>query len=137
MQTNTPPNENPGLQKHAHWLVRFALGSIFLYYGIDKFLGGGLQGFSAASQLPLPVATLVALSEIGGGALVLLGASIGSWTTRIGALLMIPVMLGAIFMVHWGQWHMMATATHPMGGMGFQVGLLFVATYVAIRGNDL
>lgn len=121
----------------AHWLIRFGLASIFLYYGIDKFMGGGLQGFSGATGLPVPVAGLVALSEIGGGALILLGAFAGATITRIGALLTIPVLLGAIFMVHWGQWHMMATPTHPMGGMGFQVGLLFVATYTAIRGNDL
>lgn len=125
----------PALDKHAHWLLRLALASIFVYYGIDKFLGGGIAGFSGATGLPGPMALLVALTEIGAGTLVLIGGVTHTWITRLGALMVVPVMLGAIFMVHWGQWHMMPTPTHPMGGMGFQVTLLFVATYLFIRGN--
>jgi len=123
------------LDNHAHWLLRLALASIFIYYGIDKFMGGGIAEFSGATGLPAPLATLVALTELGAGVLVLIGAVTSTWITRLGAFLVFPVMIGAIFMVHWGQWHMMPTPTHPMGGMGFQVTLLFVAGYLFIRGN--
>ncbi|WP_421621918.1 DoxX family protein [Alkalilimnicola ehrlichii] len=58
------------------------------------------------------------------------------WVTRLGALATVPVLLGAIFMAHWGQWHFLPTATHPMGGMMFQVSLLFVALYLLAKGND-
>ncbi len=40
-------------------------------------------------------------------------------------------------MVHWGQWHFMSTETHPMGGMQFQVTLLFMAHYLLIKGNNV
>lgn len=122
---------------YAHWLLRFAMASVFIYYGVDKFLGGGIEGFSAATQLPVPLAFLVALTEIAAGILVLVGAVTSTWITRLGALLAVPVMLGAIFMVHWGQWHLMGTPTHPMGGMSFQVTLLLLATYIYIRGNEI
>ena len=133
MNTQSIPREHA----YAHWLPRLIIASIFIYYGVDKFMGGGIAEFSAATGLPEAVALLVALAEIAAGTLVLVGAFAGSLVTRLGALCVVPVMLGAILMVHWGQWHMMPTATHPMGGMGFQVGLLLLATYIFIRGNDL
>lgn len=122
--------------QHAHWLLRFALAAVFIYMGIDKFMGGGLAEFAQMTQLPVFIALLVALAELGGGLLIVFGAAMGTWVTRAGALMIIPVLLGAIFMVHWGQWHFMPTPTHPMGGMMFQVTLLMLALYFFIRGND-
>lgn len=119
-----------------HWLLRFPLISVFLYMGIDKFMGGGLAEFSQITGLPWIVSLLVALAEIGAGSLLLLGAFTNGWVTRLGALGTFPVLLGAIFMVHWGQWHFMPTATHPMGGMMFQVTLFMVALYLFVRGNQ-
>ena len=55
--------------------------------------------------------------------------------TRLGGLLIVPVMLGAIFMMHWGQWHFAASETHPMGGMEFQSTLLMIALYFVVVGN--
>lgn len=124
------------ISPHAHWLLRFALGSVFIYHGIDKFLGSGIAGFAAVMDLPWFIALLVALAELGGGLLLVLGAFICGWVTRLGALMVLPVMFGAIGMVHWGQWHFMATATHPMGGMQFQAVLVFLALYMLIRGNN-
>lgn len=88
-------------------------------------------------QMPVVMIVLVALAETAGGALVLLGGFLNDWMTRLGALVLVPVMLGAIFMVHWGQWHFKATETHPMGGMQFQVTLLLVALYLLVRGNNV
>lgn len=123
------------LARHAHWALRLALFSVFIYHGLDKF--GDLGGFAEMTGMPVIVAALVALAEAGGAVLVLVGGFMKDWMTRLGALAIIPVMLGAIFMVHWGQWAFMATETHPMGGMEFQVTLLLIAVFLAIRGNSV
>lgn len=122
---------------HAHWLLRGALASVFIYMGIDKFLGGGIEMFAAMMDLPYMIALLVALTEIGAGVLIIAGALTNDWISRLGALMTVPVLLGAIVMEHWGQWHFMATPTHPLGGMVFQVTLLLVALYILIRGNRI
>jgi putative oxidoreductase len=121
--------------RHAHWGLRLAILSVFLYHGLDKL--GSLGGFAEMAGMPVAVALLVALAEAVGGVLVFVGGFLKDWVTRVGAAAIIPVMLGAIFMVHWGQWHFMATETHPMGGMQFQVTLLFVLVYLFLKGNGV
>lgn len=138
MATHTEPRDETlePAYRHAHWALRFALASVFIYHGVDKFMGGGVAEFATAMGLPWIMGLLVALTEIAAGVLVVAGALVNTWVTRLGALLVVPIMLGAIVMEHWGQWHFMATATHPLGGMQFQVTLLMVAVYLLIRGND-
>lgn len=121
---------------NAHWLVRIAFASVFVYTGIDKFLGNGIGGFAATMELPYIIGLAVALAELGAGILIVIGGFTNGWITRLGALMMVPILLGAIVMEHWGQWHFMATPTHPLGGMMFQVTLLLVALYVLVRGNE-
>ena len=119
----------------AHWFLRIIFISVFLYHGLDKF--SDLSGFAEMADMPIAMAFVVALFETLGGIFIFAGgfSAKWDWMTRIGALLIIPIMLGAIFMVHWGQWHFMATDTHPMGGMQFQVTLLFGAIYLLLKGN--
>jgi len=81
------------------------------------------------------MAVLAAVLETGGGALVLIGGAGNDLLTRLGGLFITPVMLGAIFMVHRGQWRFAATETHPMGGMEFQFTLLMIALYFVFVGN--
>ncbi len=121
------------LAEYAHWALRIALASVFLYHGIGKLVG--LEQTAEMLGLPFIIALLVALAEAGGGALVIVGAFTRDWITRIGAAFIIPVMLGAVFMVHWPQWNFVASESHPMGGMEFQVTLLLVALYLVIKGN--
>jgi putative oxidoreductase len=121
--------------RHAHWALRVAILSVFLYHGLDKF--GNLGGFAEMAGMPVAVAFLVALAEAGGALLVFVGGFLKDWMTRLGALAIVPVMLGAIFMVHWGQWHFMPSETHPMGGMQFQVTLLLALVYLALKGNGV
>jgi putative oxidoreductase len=121
--------------RNAHWALRIAILSVFLYHGLDKF--GDLGGFAEMAGMPVAVAFLVALAEAGGALLVFVGGFLKDWMTRLGALAIVPVMLGAIFMVHWGQWHFMASETHPMGGMQFQVTLLMILVYLALKGNGV
>ena len=48
---------------------------------------------------------------------------------------MIPVLLGAIVMVHGPRWSFVPTEAFPMGGMEFQVVLLLLASWFLIVGN--
>lgn len=122
------------LTSHAHWLLRVGFAGVFLFHGVGK-LAGPAQ-FAEMMQLPLLVAVLVALAEVGGGIAVLAGGVLHrDWMTRIGGLVTVPVLIGAIAMVHWGQWTFVATESHPMGGMEFQVVLLLMGLYFAIVGN--
>lgn len=89
------------LTRYAHWLLRIALASVFLYHGIGKF--PQLPQLGQMMQLPVFIVLLVALAETVGSILILVGGFWKDWMTRLGALMQIPVMLGAIFMVHWGQ----------------------------------
>ncbi|EWH00292.1 DoxX family protein [Halomonas sp. BC04] len=138
-RTTGTVQQAPG-ERHAHWFLRFALASVFLYMGIDKFMGGGVAEFSMMMGLPLVLGSAVALGEVGTGLLILLGgliaSQLGDLATRLAALGMILILLGAIFMVHWGQWHFMATASHPLGGMMFQVTLVMMALYLLAKGNN-
>jgi putative oxidoreductase len=119
-----------------HWLLRLALASVFIFHGVGKFSGMGIAGFSEMMGLPYFVALLVALAEVGGGFGIVIGGFANGLITRLSALAMIPVLLGAIFMVHWGQWSFVASESHPMGGIEFQVVLLFIAIFFVLQGNE-
>lgn len=125
-------NQLRAFAPHAHWLLRIALASVFLFHGIDKFLD--LAG-TAEMMDSMFMAVLAAVLETGGGALVLIGGAGNDLLTRLGGLFITPVMLGAIFMVHWGQWRFASTESHPMGGMEFQFTLLMIALYFVFVGN--
>lgn len=74
-----------------------------------------------------------------GGLLVLIGgigpSRLFDLATRVGAALNIPVMIGAISIVHWGRWNFLPSETHPIGGIEFQVVLLLLMLYLLITGN--
>jgi putative oxidoreductase len=126
------------LTANAHWLLRIALASVFIYHGILKFQN--LEGFAQMLPISYLQVVLVAIAETGGGLLVLLGGfrdnAISDLATRIGAALNIPVIIGAIAMIHWGQWNFVPSETHPMGGFEFQAVLIFVMLYLVATGND-
>ena len=121
------------LAPYAHWLLRFSLAGVFIYHGYSKLANVGM--FAQMMDLSYTVALLVALAEFVGGFAILVGSVTKDWITRIGGLMITPVMAGAIAMVHWGQWNFLPSETHPMGGMEFQVTLLFIALYFVIKGN--
>ena len=121
--------------KQAHWALRVALAAVFIYHGVDKLLNAGMM----AQMMGMPTIMIIVLGlmETAAGALVFAGGFLQDWMTRLGALLIIPIMLGAIAMVHWGQWAFAASDTHPMGGMEFQVTLILVSVYLLIKGNTV
>jgi putative oxidoreductase len=123
------------LSARAHWLLRIGFSSVFLFHGIGKFAAPAQ--LAEMMQLPLLVVLLVALAEVGGGLAVLVGGALRmDWLTRLGGLVTVPVMIGAIAMVHWGQWSFVASESHRMGGMEFQVVLLLMGLYFLIRGDS-
>lgn len=122
------------LSAYAHWPLRVALVSVFLYHGLTKFMA--LDMMSAMLGLPVAVMALVAVAETAGGALILIGAFTSSVLTRLGALILIPPMIGAISMFHWGHWAFTPAEGYPMGGMEFQFTLVMIMLYFLIKGNN-
>lgn len=122
---------------NAHWFLRVGLASVFIYHGILKF--SDLNGFAGFLPISYTEVVLVAAAELAGGLLVLLGGfGTSKWYdlfTRIGAVLNIPVMIGAVVMVHWGRWNFVPSETHPMGGFQFQAVLILLMLYLAAVGN--
>lgn len=125
------------LSQNSHWLLRIALASVFVYHGVLKLMN--LEGFAQMLPISYLQVVLVALAETAGGLLVLAGGfsgdRISDLATRVGAALNIPVIIGAISIVHWGQWNFVPSETHPMGGFEFQAVLLLLMLYVAVTGN--
>lgn len=122
---------------HAHWLLRIVIASVFVYHGALKFMN--LEGFAQMLPISYTETVLVALAELVGGSLVLFGGFgkglLSDFATRIGAALQIPVLIGAIALVHWGRWNFVPAENYPMGGMEFQVTLVLVSLYLIVTGN--
>lgn len=125
------------MTQHAHWFIRIPFAATFLYHGIGKF--AALQMTVEMLQMPAFLVILVAIAEILAG----IGAIVGGLAvckkrdlvTRLAGAAVAPVMLGAIFMVHWPRFSFVPTESHPMGGMEFQLLLLGVAVYFLLAGN--
>lgn len=120
---------------YAHWALRLAIASVFIYHGVTKF--PNLSGMAGMMGLPVAVLGLVAVTEVAAGVLVLAGGFGPDILTRLGGALVIPVMLGAIVMVHWGRWSFTPSDTHPMGGMEFQVVLVLIGLFLLLVGNRM
>jgi putative oxidoreductase len=121
------------LRNNAHWLLRIALASVFLYHGLGKV--ASITGFAEMMDLPVFVVVLVTFAEVAGGIGILVGGFGRELITRLSALAMIPVLLGAIVLVHGPRWSFVATEDFPLGGMEFQVVLTLLATWFLIVGN--
>ncbi len=125
------------LTNNAHWLLRIALASVLVFHGALKFTN--LEGFAAMLPISYLQVVLVALAETGGGLLLLIGGlrddSLFDLATRVGAALNIPVLIGAISIVHWGRWNFVPSETHPMGGFEFQAVLLLLTLFLMVTGN--
>ncbi len=122
------------LKPHAHWFLRIGLAGVFIFHGIGKVMN--LGGFSEMLGLPIGVVALVTFAELAGGIGIIVGAFTKDLITRLAGLAIAPVLLGAIFMVHWGRWNFTPAEGFPMGGMEFQVVLLLMALYFLVMGND-
>jgi len=130
-------NALKGFSGQAHWLLRIALASVFLYHGLTKFPSA--EGLAKMLSMPVIMVYLLASVEILAGLLALYGGVGPDWATRLSGLLITPVMLGAIFMVHIKNgWNSINMGMGNMGkGMEFQFVLLMVALFFLFRGNDM
>lgn len=121
------------LTPHAHWLIRAGLASVFLFHGLGKVIN--IAGFAQMMGLPYIVAVAVTFAEVAAGLGILIGGLRSELITRLAAVAMIPVLLGAIILVHGPRWSFTPAEGFPMGGMEFQVVLLLGAVYFLIVGN--
>jgi putative oxidoreductase len=123
--------------RSAHWLLRLSVAGTFIYHGLTKF--PALEAGAQFMGMPLWLWTLIAVVEVAGGLALLAGGALrtqaGDLLTRAGGVSVIAIMLGAIGLVHWGQWSNMPSDTHPAGGMEFQTLLLATGLYFTARGN--
>jgi putative oxidoreductase len=128
-------NQLRAFAPYAHWFLRFALGSVFLYHGLTKF--PALGGLAEMMGMPVFMVGLLATVETLGAVFILLGGLGWDWMTRLGGLFIAPTMLGAIFMVHLQHgWNSVNMGSGNMGrGMEFQVVLLMIALYFLVVGN--
>ena len=96
-----PPSSTlgPAQTNAALLILRIASALAFLYHGsailFGAFGGPGPQGFAGYLHVPVIVGYLVGLAQFAGGLAILSGVLI-----RLGAVCIIVVMLGAIFLVH-------------------------------------
>ena len=104
--------------KHVHWLLRITLALTFILHGYPK-LGGnldmGLIGY------------FVGPFEVLGALFIILGPFVGDVLTKVGALLIAVIMLGAIFVVHMNEgWF----------GIEWQLLLLSVSLFFVFKGDE-
>lgn len=118
-----------GYGKYAHWVLRVAIAAVFVYHGIDKLLHSA--DISAMMGMASGMIIMLGLVELSAGVLAILGAFMQDWMTRVSGLIIIPIMLGAIALVHWPNWSFMNN------GMEFQFTLIMIGIYFAIRGNSI
>ena len=59
------------LQNNAHWLLRIALASVFIFQGFGKV--ANVSGFAEMMGQPILVAGLVTFAEVAGGLGILIG----------------------------------------------------------------
>jgi len=109
-------------------LVRVACALPVLFHGsqilFGAFGGPGPQAFANFLHLPLMVGNLVGLAQLAGGLAILTGALL-----RAGALCIIIVMLGGIFLVHLQHGYDIGK-----GGMEYALTVLLLALALSISG---
>lgn len=127
------------LQTHADWaslVLRLVLALVIFPHGAQKVLGwfggygyrGTMQYFTTQAGLPTLVAFTVLMSEFAGPMLLVLGLG-----TRLAAVFIAAVMVGAIFKVHKNVGFFMNwTGQQQAGREGFEYHLLVLAICVAL-----
>jgi len=116
----------------ALFIIRVTLGAIFIAHGGQKVLGlfggPGLQGFAqwaaATMNLSPVLAYLAAFAELVGGLLLFFGIA-----AEIGAAMVIPVMVGAVVLVHWK-----AGFFAQNGGFEYPLSLTFFLLAIIVGG---
>jgi putative oxidoreductase len=117
-------------------VLRLGVGTIFLAHGAQKLLGiwggGGIGGTAAFfEQLglapPVPLAILVAVLELAGGLMLILGSF-----TVVMALLLTLNMLVAVWRVHLAQGFFLDWSAAPGAGFGYEFSLALIAALISL-----
>ncbi|MBM3347918.1 MAG: DoxX family protein [Betaproteobacteria bacterium] len=114
---------------YAALVLRVSLGLMFIAHALLKYAVFTMPGtvkFFESVGLPGPLAYVVVIAELVGGALILLGA----WSRWVSAAL-IPVLLGALY-VHAGNGWLF---TNPNGGWEYPAFLAAAAAAQALLGD--
>ena len=112
-------------------LLRLALGAVFLAHGLQKLLGiwGGpgivgtvhlIQGLGL--PYPYPLATLLIVTDVAGGVLLILG-----WGTLWATMALLVDMGIAVWKVHYPHGFFLNWALTPGKGHGFEYNLVLIA----------
>jgi putative oxidoreductase len=117
--------------------LRVVLGVVFFAHGAQKMLGWfggygfhGTVGFFTHMGMPAPLAVLIICTEFFGGLGLLAGL-----LTRIAALGIFGLMIGAIFMVHLQNGFFMNwMGTQKGEGFEFHLLVLAIAAALLLRG---
>jgi len=119
----------PGKLDLALLIFRIAGALVFLYHGsailFGAFGGPGIHGFAGFMHTPLIVGFLVGLAQFAGGLALLTGALV-----RLGAVCIMIVMAGAIFLVHLPHGFNIAT-----GGMEYALTEFLLALGLFLTGG--
>jgi putative oxidoreductase len=131
MDSSSDSASTPVQTSLALLVIRIAAGLVFLYHGsailFGAFGGRGPQGFAAFMHAPAIMGYLVGLAQFAGGLAILTGLLI-----RIGAVCIIIVMLGAIFLVHLPHGFDISK-----GGVEFALTQLLIALALLIAGGGV
>jgi len=112
------------LSPYSHILPRIVLATTFLVHGFPKLINPIPM---TEMGMPLFMVYLIGLFEVGGALLLLIGIT-KDWATRIGALLISVIMVGAIAMVH---------IKDGWQGNEWQLLILAVSLMYATKGNSI
>lgn len=122
---------------YQNWFLRIPFAAAFLYHGAPKLFSP--QHMSESLDLPVSLTLLVGVAEVLAGAGVIAGglvkSPVGTLVTRLSGLAAVPVLLGAIVLVHAPRWSFVPTESHPLGGMEYQVTLLGIALFFLLTGG--
>ncbi len=79
-----------------HWGIRAALGAIFIIHSLKKFDPSWQEWLVNSAGLPVEMQIPIALAELIGGTLLIVGV-----LTRISGVIISMILLGAIFHIRW------------------------------------
>ena len=123
MQVGTTLSESK-LHDITHWGLRASIGVIFIVHSLKKFDPGWQDWLVNSAGLPAEMQFPIALAELIGGILLLVGV-----LTRISASIFSIILLGAIFHIRWENGFFISE-----GGWEWDLVMLSVVLSIIVAG---